>query len=167
MQRRIVMRTISRTLSALTAATVAAAGLAVALPATAHAKTKSTIDLRGYSVPAAPVDGVVSFTGLTTGDPFHGDTFTGSFGAVDGTLPTAQQCEPASGSMTIGNAGNGYITLALSGEICDHWGTYRTFGDWKITDGSGQYAKAKGNGMFSFSAQSWGTLWSASGQMKA
>ncbi len=159
------MRTPART--ALRATTTAAVllGVVVAGSGGAHAKDKSTIDLRGYAAPSAPVDSVFAFSGLVTGDPFHGLRSTGSFGPDDGTLPESRTCEPASGTMTVGDS-TGSVTFAVSGEMCEQFGSYPTFGSWSVTGADGAFRKAKGNGLFSWNAQLWGTLWSTSGELK-
>jgi hypothetical protein len=158
------------TVAHVTAVAAVALGLAVAAPGGAQAKEKVVLDVRGYSVPSAPAAGVYTFSGLVTGEPFHGQPFTGTFGPDDGTLPVRvpgqpQPCEAASGTMRIGNA-TGSVTLAVSGEMCEQWGSFPTFGEWSVTDADGTFAKAKGSGSFSWNAQLWGTLWSASGELK-
>ena len=159
------MRTTARTATRTAAVAAVVLGVAVAGQGGAHAKDRIALDLRGYSAPSAPVGGVVGFTGLVTGDPFHGLRFTGSFGPDDGTLPQSRACEPASGTMTIGDE-TGSVTFAVSGEMCEQFGSYPTFGSWSVADADGAFAKAKGDGMFSWNAQMWGTLWSTSGELK-
>lgn len=158
------MRTVART----TAVAAAAVALAVAVPTAAQAKDKLDLDLFGYAAPAAPVAGAVPFSGFVTtvDDTFYGNRFTGSFGPADGTFPQARACEPGTGTLTIGDD-RGTVTLAISGEMCENWGTYPTNGTWSVTSGTGRFDKAKGSGTFAWNAQSFGTIWSAYGTFKA
>ena len=155
------MRTLSRTLAVVTGA-----ALVAVVPTAAEAKTKTALDVRGFAA-GAPTASGFALTGLVTGDPFSGSTVAGGFDAVDGSLPTNLQCEPAAGSVTLGSAATGQLVLAVDGEICDQFGSPRGTGTWTVESGTGAYAKAKGSGTFGVNNLFIGSVWGATGELKA
>jgi hypothetical protein len=160
------MPSLSNTIARTVVVAATAVGLAAVAPGAAQAKEKTFLSVSGYAATTPPVNGVSSFTGFVTGDPFYGFTHTGTFGPDDGTFPQSQACEPASGTMTVGDSA-GTVTFALEAEMCDQYGTYPSFGSWTVTSATGALAKAKGTGQFSWNAQWWGTLWSMTGTLRA
>lgn len=155
------MRTLSRTL----VVTVGAALVAV-VPTAAEAKTKTFLDVGGFSA-GTPTASGFGIAGFATGDPFYGATVSGSFDAVDGTRPTGLQCEPATGSLTLGSVATGQLTIAVDGELCDQFGSPRGTGTWTVTDGTGDYARAKGSGTFGVNNLFIGAVWGVRGELKS
>lgn len=155
------MRTLSRTL-----AVVAGAAVLAVVPTAAEAKTKTALDVGGFSA-GTPTASGFAIAGFVTGEPFHGSTVSGSFDAVDGTRPTGLQCEPAAGSLTLGAVATGQLTIAVDGELCDQFGSPRGSGTWTVTDGTGSYAKAKGSGTFGVNNLFIGAVWGLRGELKS
>ena len=81
------------------------------------------IDLRGAEVGTFAMDenGSARLEGRVTGAPFGG-TYTAVLTAVDGTLPAAGTCEPATATMrVVGPRKKRFLRLAATGTVCGTW----------------------------------------------
>jgi hypothetical protein len=98
----------------------AAATAALALvPLTAHAAkpTRSALELQSYDPAAVISTGGYHFGGTAYNSPFTGPS-TSTVTALDGTLPAANTCEPATISVQAGPSSTEYLSITATGEVC-------------------------------------------------
>jgi hypothetical protein len=97
--------------------------LVAATTAPADATPRPVIDLRGAEVGTFAMDesGSARLEGRVTGAPFDG-IYTAVLTPVDGTLPAAGECEPATATMrVVGLTGKRFLHLVATGTVCGTW----------------------------------------------
>lgn len=105
------------------ASLIGGALLVAATTAPAAATPRPVIDLRGAEVGTFAMDETRSarLEGRVTGVPFDG-TYAAVLTPVDGTLPAAGDCEPATATMrVVGPTKKRFLHLAATGTVCGTW----------------------------------------------
>jgi len=149
-------------------ATVLATAALASVPLAAHAAkpTRTPIDLRSYDPAAVITAGGYQFGGTAYAVPFTGPSTT-TVTALDGTLPTANTCEPATISVQAGASSSEYLSITATGEVCASfsggaWSASAGFDRRDVTYTGTEHDRVRGEGLLSGSV---GSIFPTSGQM--
>ena len=160
------MRT--RSVLATVPATVLATAALALVPLAAHAAkpTRTPIDLRSYDPAAVITAGGYEFGGTSYAVPFTGPATT-TVTALDGTLPAADTCEPATISVQAGTSSTEYLSITATGEVCasfsgGSWSASAGFDRRDVTYVGTEHDRVRAEGLVSGSV---GSIFPTSGQM--
>ena len=148
--------------------TAAAAAALALVPLTAHAAkpTRTALELRSYDPAAVISTGGYQFGGTAYNSPFTGPS-TSTVTALDGTLPAANTCEPATISVQAGPSSTEYLSITATGEVCasfsgNAWAASAGFDRRDIAYVGTEHDRVRGEGLVSASV---GNILPTSGQM--
>ncbi len=148
--------------------TAAATTLLALVPFTAHAAkpTRTAIQLQSYDQAAVISAGGYQFGGTAYNLPFTGPSTT-TVTALDGTLPAANTCEPATISVQAGPSLTEYLTITATGDVCasfsgNAWRASAGFDRRSIEYVGTEHDRVRGEGLLSGSV---GNIFPTSGQM--
>jgi hypothetical protein len=152
-----------------TALVTAAATVALALvPLTAQAAkpARTPIQLQAYDPAAVISAGGYQFGGTAYAEPFTGPSTT-TVTALDGSLPPANTCEPATVSVQAGPSSTEYLTITAAGEVCasfygNAWHATAGFDRKDISYVGTEHDRVRGDGLLSGSV---GNIFPTSGQL--